>query len=146
MPFIDAEIGIEAVGDGHPRHSVPAHPRLQPRDIGLRCPRSVDKCRVTRVEVHEVGNLVRSQRTANAGMFWPAVHAGLEEGAIDDQLTAAVEQIKQAQFALRPIEGVRLLHRHPRHTTALGGQRITRAGKGLFLRQHLLMSRFPFLL
>src|SRR5262245_54919171 len=35
VPFIDAEVRVEAVGDGVPRH-LPAHPRLQARDVRLR--------------------------------------------------------------------------------------------------------------
>src|SRR5579859_424493 len=35
VPFVDAEVGVEAVGDGVPGH-LPAHPRLQASDVGLR--------------------------------------------------------------------------------------------------------------
>src|SRR5580704_7410858 len=35
VPFIDAEILVEAIGHGVPRH-LPAHPRLQSRDVRLR--------------------------------------------------------------------------------------------------------------
>src|SRR5215813_4213241 len=35
VPFIDAEILVEAIGDGVPGH-LPAHPRLQTRDVRLR--------------------------------------------------------------------------------------------------------------
>src|SRR5438105_2349716 len=35
VPFIDAEVRVEAVGDGVPGH-LPAHPRLQARDVRLR--------------------------------------------------------------------------------------------------------------
>src|SRR5947209_10212590 len=35
VPFIDAEVRVEAVGDGVPRY-LPAHPRLQVRDVRLR--------------------------------------------------------------------------------------------------------------
>src|SRR6266576_4668479 len=40
---------------------------------------------------------------------------GLEKGAVDDQLTAALEQAEQARLALRSLKRVRRLHRHPRH-------------------------------
>jgi len=36
--------------------------------------------------------------TADAGMIGPAFHAGFEERAVDDQLTAAVEESRQAHF------------------------------------------------
>src|SRR5208282_4780806 len=35
VPFIDAEVRVEAVGHGVPGH-LPAHPRLQARDVRLR--------------------------------------------------------------------------------------------------------------
>src|SRR6266853_3554744 len=36
VPLIDAEVHIEAVGNGVPGH-LPSHPRLQARDVRLRC-------------------------------------------------------------------------------------------------------------
>src|SRR5580704_4697426 len=36
VPFIDAEVRVEAVGDGVPGH-LPAHTRLEARDVRLRC-------------------------------------------------------------------------------------------------------------
>src|SRR5262245_13002467 len=38
MPLIDAEVRVEAVDDGVPGH-LPAHPRLQTRDVHLRSAR-----------------------------------------------------------------------------------------------------------
>ena len=35
VPLVHAEVGVEAVGDGVPGH-LPAHPRLQARDVRLR--------------------------------------------------------------------------------------------------------------
>jgi hypothetical protein len=40
-----------------------------------------------------MSDLVSYHGAANAGMLGPAFHAGLEEGAVDDQLTAAIEQV-----------------------------------------------------
>src|SRR5262249_24144668 len=71
---------------------------------------------------------------------------GIEEGAIDDQLSAALEQVEQANLTLGPVELVFLLHRHPRHPSTLGGQRITGAGEGLLLHQELLLRSLPLLL
>ena len=93
----------------------------------------------------EVGDLVGHQGAAAAGMLGPAEHAGLEEGAVDDQLTAAVEQVEQARLALRPVELVLLLHRHPRHPPTLGGQRVTGAGQVLLLHEQLLARSLPLL-
>src|SRR5262249_58646475 len=90
VPFIRPEVGVEAVDDGVPGH-FPAHPRLQARDVGLRCTRGVYEGRVARVQVGEVADLVGPQGTANADMLWPAVHTRLKEGAIDNQLTTPLE-------------------------------------------------------
>jgi hypothetical protein len=79
-------------------------------------------------------------------MIRPAEHPRLEERAIDDQLRAALEQVEQANLALRPLECVRLLDRHPRHPPAFGGQRITGVHHRLLLHQHLLACSLPLLL
>src|SRR5262245_7920623 len=78
-------------------------------------------------------------------MFGPAVHAGLEEGAIDDQLPPAVEQVEQTRLALGPVELVLLLHGLPRHPPTLGGQRVTGAGQLLLLHEQLLARSLPLL-
>ena len=91
----------------------------------------------------EVGDLVGHHGAAAAGMVGPAEHPGLEEGAVDDQLTAAFEQVEQARLARRPLERIRLLHGHPRHPPALGGQRVTGAGLGLLLHEQLLARGLP---
>ena len=94
----------------------------------------------------EVGDLVGHHGAADAGMLGPAGHAGLEKGAIDDQLTATVEQVEQARLALGPVELVLLLHRQPRHPPTLGGQRVTGAGQLLLLHEQLLARGLPLLL
>src|SRR6202023_3069348 len=83
------------------------------------------------------------ERTADAGMFRPAVHGRLEEGAVDDQLAAAGEQVAQARLAVGPLERVGLLDRHPRHAPTLGGERVARAGQGLLLDEKLLARSLP---
>jgi hypothetical protein len=40
----------------------------------------------------QVGDLVGAQGAATASVLRPAEHSGLEEGAVDDQLPAALEQ------------------------------------------------------
>ena len=93
----------------------------------------------------EVGDLVGAQRAAAAAMLRPAEHAGLEEGAVDDELTPAREQVEQARFAFRPLEGVCLVDGHPRHPPALGGQRVVGAQLGLLLDEQLLARGLPVL-
>src|SRR6266566_4426338 len=92
-----------------------------------------------------VGDLVGYQGAAAAGMVGPAEHAGFEEGAVDDQLAAALEQVEQARFALGPVELVLLLHGQPWHPPALGGQRVTGAGHVLLLHEQLLARSLPLL-
>ena len=112
---------------------------------GLRCARGVDEGGVAGVEMGEVGDLIGAKRAAAAGMLRPAEHAGLEEGAVDDQLTPALEQVEQARFALRPLECVCLLDGHPRHPPALGGQRVMGPHLGLLLDEQLLARGLPVL-
>src|SRR5271154_7055625 len=94
----------------------------------------------------QMGDLIGSQRAPAAGVLGPAEHSRLEEGAIDDQLTAPFEQIDQAYFALRAVELVLLVHSLPRHPPSLGGQRITRPGESLLLDQKLLPRSLPLLI
>src|SRR5262249_44710949 len=62
-----------------------------------------------------------------------------------DQLPATLKQVEKAHRALRAVEAVLLLHRHPRHPAALGGQRIAGAGQLLLLDQQLLAGGIPLL-
>ena len=92
--------------------------------------RGVGERGVAGVQMGEVGNLIGAQGAAAAGMLGPAKHPGLEERAVDDQLTAALKQIEQAYLALGSVELVLLVQGHPRHPPAFGGQRVTGAGQG----------------
>jgi len=89
--------------------------------------------------------MVGPQGTADAGMLRPTVHARLEEGAVDDQLMAALEQVEQARFALGPVEHICLFHGNPRHPPSLGGQRVTGVGQGLLLDEKLRARSLPLL-
>ena len=113
-------VDVEAVGDGVPGH-LPVHARLQALDVGLRRARGVGEGGVAGVEMGEVGDLVGPKGAAAAGMVGPAEDSGVEEGAVDDQLTAALEEVEQAGFAVGAFELVALLDGDPRHPAALGG-------------------------
>src|SRR5215472_3633528 len=117
MPLVHAEVGVEAVRDGVPRH-LPAHSRLHALNVLLRRARGVRERGVAGVQMGQVTDLIGAQGAAAASMVGPAEHAGLKEGAIEDQLSAALEQIEQAYLALGPIEFVLLLDGHPRHSPA----------------------------
>src|SRR6266478_1520723 len=94
----------------------------------------------------QVRDLIGAQGTAAASVLGPAEHPGLEEGSIDDQLPASLEQVEQANLTLWPVELVVLLHRRPRHASSLGRQRITGTGKGFLLHEELLVCGLPLLL
>ena len=72
-------------------------------------------------------------------------HVRRVEGAVDDQLAAAVEQVEQAGRAIRAVELVLLLHGHPRHPAALGGQRVAGPRVLLLLHEQLLPRGDPLL-
>jgi hypothetical protein len=88
--------------------------------------------RIALVQVSEVADLVGPEGTTNAGVLRPAVHTRLVEDAIDDQLTAAMEELEQTLFAVGSVERIDLLDGNPRHPPSLGSQRVTGAGQ-LFL-------------
>ena len=93
----------------------------------------------------EVGHLIGHHGAAVAGVVGPADHSRFEEGAVDDQLPAAVEQVSQARLALRALELIGLLHREPRHPAAFRSQRVPGPGQLFLLHQQLLARRVPFL-
>ena len=101
---------------------------------------------VARVQMSRMRHLVGHHGAADTGTLRPARDAGLEERAVDEQLPAALEEVQQAHRPLRPIELVALLHRHPRHPSALGGQRVAVAAELFLLDVQLLTRRLPFLL
>src|SRR5262245_34815000 len=94
----------------------------------------------------QMGDLISAQGAAAAGMLGPAEYPRLEEGAIDDQLPAALEQIEQANLTLWRVKFVLLLHRHPRHPATISSQRVTGTGEGLLLHEELLARSLPLLL
>jgi hypothetical protein len=66
---------------------------------------------VAGVLMRDVSHLVCHHGAADAGMLRPSAHPGLEEGAVDDQLTATVEEVEEGRLALRPLELVLLSYR-----------------------------------
>jgi len=90
VPLIHAEVDVEIVGHCVPGH-LPAHSRFQARDIRLRRARGPRERSVADVQMGQLSDLVGAERATAARVVGPAEHPGLEEGAIDDQLTAALE-------------------------------------------------------
>src|SRR5262249_8108168 len=70
--------------------------RLQPLDVLPLRARYIRERGTAGVQMGQVRDLIGAQRAAAAGMLGPAEHAWLEEGAVDDQLPAAFEQVEQA--------------------------------------------------
>src|SRR5207244_10867935 len=100
---------------------------------------------VASVEMGGVSDLIGHHRAANAGMFGPAVYARFEEGAVDDQLTAAVEQVEQARLTFGPVELIFRLNGHPRHLPTFGSQRVTGASQLFLPHEKLLSGNLPLL-
>src|SRR5262245_59342560 len=81
VPLVHAEVFVEAVRNGVPRH-LPVHSNLQALDVRLRRARGECECGVASIQMGDVGDLVGQKGTTSAGMFGPAEYAGLEEGAV----------------------------------------------------------------
>src|SRR5262249_1608387 len=127
VPFIHTKVLVETTDDGVPGH-LPSHPLLQARDVLLRRARSVGESGVAGVQMGQVGDLIGAQGATAACVLGPAEPPGLEEGAIDDQLPAALEQVEQANPTLGSFKLVLLLYQHPRYPATLGGHGVTCAG------------------
>src|SRR5262249_30161840 len=83
VPLVDAEVFVEAVCDGVPRH-LATHSRLHALDLLLWRARGVRERGVAGVQMGQMGDLIGAEGASAAGMFGPAEHSGLKEGAIDD--------------------------------------------------------------
>src|SRR5438874_9367197 len=143
MPRIHVEVLVEAVRDCVPRNELPAHSCLNALDVRLRRTRRERESGITGVQMSGVSNVVSHHGATDACMFWPADHPRLEEGAVDDQLTTAVEQIEQTSLAVGPLEVVLFLHGHPWHPPTLGRQRVTSVGQLLLFYKQFPARRFP---
>src|SRR6266404_6314420 len=97
VPLVHAEVEVEAVRDGVPGY-IPTHLRLHARDVRLRRARSPRERGVAGVQMGEVRDLVSMEGAAAAGIIGPTGDPGLEEGAVDDQLSAAFKQVEQARL------------------------------------------------
>jgi hypothetical protein len=108
---------------------------------------------VAGIEVREIADMVGEHRAPNAGTamlntgraFRLAVHTRIEECAVDDQLTPAVEQIQQVHRPFRPLEGVWLVHRYPGHPPTFRSKRVACAGHLLFFDEQSLPLVLPLL-
>src|SRR5256714_13884378 len=85
----------------------------------------------------EVVGPERANRTAGL-VFW------IEHEVIDEQLAAAVEQLRQRLLTARAFEDVVLLDRLPRQGLSLSGALVTRGREFLLLREQLPARLEPF--
>src|SRR5438128_12002236 len=84
VPFIHAEVLVEAVRDRVPRDELPAHSCLQARDVSLRRARGERECGIAGIQMSGVSDLIGHHGAANACMFGPADHARLEKRAVNN--------------------------------------------------------------
>src|SRR5215204_2915221 len=152
VPLVHAEVGVEVVRDRVPGDQLPAHPFLQALDLRLGGARDERERRLARVQVCGVRDLVGHKGAADAGpLRVPAARLRVRgdvrrvEGAVDDQLAAAVEQVEQAGRAIRAVELVLLLHGHPRHPATRGGERVAGPHVLLLLHEQVLPRGDPLL-
>ena len=83
----------------------------------------------------EMADVVDEERTTGTTRGRPAVDPRSEHEVVDDELAATIEQIEQARPAVRAFEPVVLVDPHHRQPAALCGQRVSRTGRCLFLRE-----------
>src|ERR671911_382818 len=154
VPLVDAEILVPVAGDRVPGDVLPPVALLQLPDLGLRRARGEHERHIPRVQVGGVGDLVRDEGAAHARPLGVRiatlrVRVGGDlrpvEGAVDDQLTAALEQVGKRGRPVRALEAVLLLDRHPRHPAALGRERVTGSGVLLLLDEQFLAGGLPLL-
>ena len=70
---------------------------------------------------------------------------GIEEEAVDDQLSTPVEEVEEADLGLGPLEAVGLLDPDHGQAAALGGNRVARTGEFLLLDEQRLAFGVPLL-
>src|SRR6516165_3980094 len=93
------------------------------------------------IEVHDYAvEIVRPTRAMRA----TGIPIRTEHEVIDDQLTAAVEQLRQGRVSLRALEYISLVHALPGQLAALLAQPIAQARELLLLDQELLARSDPF--
>ena len=90
---------------------IPTHSGLDPREVCLRTAGRVDERGVAGIQMREVADVVGHQRAADTSVLGPSMHARVDEGAVNDQLAPPIEEVQQADRALRSLELIVLLDR-----------------------------------
>src|SRR5262249_1290130 len=119
-----------------------AHAPLERFDLRQGRPRDDDKRYVALRQVNDRAvQMIGKERTTWASCF----PAGAEHEVINDQLAFATEQVAQRSFAVRCVEHVVLLNFLPWQFTALAGELVAGAAKGLLLSEISLARGDPLL-
>src|SRR5215467_13883334 len=83
--------------------------------------------------------IVRPERAVLASR----IPVGGEHEVVDDQLTSALEQVRQRFFAIWAVKDIILVHLYPRQLSPLVTQSIAQFGELLLFRQQRLACRQP---
>src|SRR5215471_4301533 len=123
---------IEIAAERRDPFEAPAHAALERFDLRQRRPRDDDKRYVALRQVNDRAvEMIGKERTTWASCF----PAGTEHEVINDQLAFAAEQVAQRSFAGWRVEHVVLLDFLPWQFTALAGELVAGAAKGLLLSE-----------
>src|SRR5262245_28746905 len=102
------------------------------------------------MQMRQVRQVIREERTPRTafapwlGLAWRRI-ARVEHEVIDDDLPAAVEQVREAPFALLAVEHILLHQFDHRQPASLGVQRVAPMGEVLLPGEQLLALVEPFL-
>src|SRR5437764_805099 len=119
----------------------PAHPLAVGEQLLKRGSRDADHRHVSSLEVGEYAvEAVGSQRAGGTS----GVVVEAEHEVVDEQLGAAVEQLRQAPWSVSGLERVLLLDWDPRKLSALPGELIAHPGELLLAPQQLSARGGPF--
>ena len=143
-PLVDPEVSREALAaDRVPGHVRPTHALGVAAQVRLRCRRCHRKGDVASMQEAELGDAVGDGRAADAPGVGPAGDTLLEEEPVEDELAAAVEQLRQRPPPVRTLEVVVVLNPHHRHALPRGGELVHRGGDALLALGHRRQSRVP---
>ncbi len=141
-PLCDPEVLGNVVMRGEPGE-VPTHPRLESLDVRLWRGRDQHQRCIAGVQVREVGEAVDEHGASATSTLGEIGNSWLEEKTIDDELSAAIEEIEQADLAVRSLELVRLVDPHHRQPAALGGKLGADAGRLLCPAEEIVAGSLP---
>ncbi|MOA04371.1 hypothetical protein D3C78_1239200 [compost metagenome] len=137
----DAELPVEGAAVGRNPGKLPAHALPERLEPGEGRPRHGHQRDIVVGQVQVGAIEVVGQERAAAAAFAPAL---VEHEVIDQQLTAAGEQVGEAQVPMRAFEAVGLLDPYPGQGAAGPAEFVTLMGQGLFMQQQLSAGTEPF--